>query len=190
MSVMMGSVLKLESLAFSYPNRQLFEDLNYEASCAALCCGNNGTGKTTLLRVVAGLLPPIKGTMTLNGKTTWRTSTFFDVSVLMAKETVASHLKWMRPLTDETLDAEELGISGDVPVRLLSAGKRRLLALRLASAMPADMLVADEPFAHLDGQACQLVNRWFERAIALGRFVMLSSPVLPSLTFHADIWNL
>ena len=185
-----GCQLEINALTFSFPECRLFEEKSLSARGAAVCCGGNGTGKTTLLRMIAGLLPPIQGSITLDGKTSWRTTAFFDTSLLFEEETVGHHLLWSARLTGESLDASEMGLDPAMRVRHLSAGKRQLLALRLVCAMPADMIVADEPFAHLDAAAQRLAERWFECAWARGCFVLLAMPQSQPLPFHADVWAL
>ena len=185
-----GCRLEINALSFSYPARRLFEAVSYCARGAAVCCGGNGSGKTTLLRMIAGLLPPIEGEIVLNGKTTWQTSAFFDTSLLFEEETVGHHLLWSNRLTGESFAAAELGLDPSMRISQLSAGKRQLLALRLVCAMPADMIVADEPFAHLDAEAQHLAETWFERAHAKGCFVLLAMPEFRQLPFHADVWAL
>lgn len=186
----MGKTLDIRGLTFSFPGRRLFDGVTFTATGAALCCGGNGTGKTTLLRIVSGLLPPVGGTLMLDKKSTWRTSVFLDASMLFEEETVGQHLKWFGVMSGETLDADELGVAADMPVRALSSGKKQLLALRLVCAMPCDMIVADEPFAHLDDSAERLVVQWLERALSSGRFVLMASPHKPSLPFEAAVWAL
>ncbi|UWG47163.1 ABC-type cobalamin/Fe3+-siderophores transport system, ATPase component [Halanaeroarchaeum sp. HSR-CO] len=166
--------LAISNLAFSYPDEPVFRDVSLtvdDGSVLALL-GPNGTGKSTLLRIVMGLLEPDNGTVSLDGEplddfsraeraaavayvpqseTPTFAPTVFE-SVLLGR---APHTSWRPSRADrdrvaEVLDALEMG---DIAMRSLdelSGGQRQKVRIaRLLVQDPAAMLL-DEPTASLD----------------------------------------
>lgn len=68
-------MVQIESLQFGYrKGRPLFDNLTLQLKKGSIygLFGVNGAGKTTLIRQIAGLLFPIEGTVTVNGKSCWK----------------------------------------------------------------------------------------------------------------------
>lgn len=117
--------------------------------------GPNGCGKTTLLRVLAGLLTPDTGTVTRNTPL----SCFFELSVGFheehtAEENVRMHalLQGVNSANMEQVIAAVRSFAGigdhwNLPLKCYSLGMRHRLGFAVATATPADILLLDELFA-------------------------------------------
>lgn len=164
--------LSLSSLTLSRGERVLFRDLDLTLSPGEACAltGANGAGKTSLLRAVAGLLRPDAGEIRFDGA-----DGPLDAGHARSHGLhLMGHqdgLKGGRPAGEEMtfqsrwLGADAAAIEGaingaidrlalasllDLPVRTLSAGQRRRLALARLIAAPRPLWLLDEPFAPLD----------------------------------------
>ena len=145
-------------------------DLDIHEGECLLVAGANGSGKTLLMRIIAGLLLPTKGEILYRGKTlaesknTLRHSVglvFQDPDAQMLGETVEEdirfgpeNLKLPRGETEnrleESLSALGLSDKRDFAPRRLSGGEKRRLAVAGVLAMGCETIIMDEPFANLD----------------------------------------
>ncbi|MCL2756867.1 MAG: ATP-binding cassette domain-containing protein [Coriobacteriia bacterium] len=118
----------------------------------------SGAGKTSLLSLIAGLLPPDSGNVVYKGQFSMvfqEARLFEERSAIENVQLVAgSYLSTneIRDLLSELLPPESL----DIPVSQLSGGMRRRLELCRALAMPSQTLLLDEPFAGLDDASREL----------------------------------
>jgi heme exporter protein A len=162
-------MLEVTSLSCRRGGRLIFRDLGFRAPPGALLqiTGANGSGKSTLLRVLAGLLPSAEGEIL------WRGAPVADdPDAHRARLNYLGHLDALKPeLTGhETLDYwralrpsaapfgdDFFGIGRFLhkPVRMLSAGQKRRLALTRLALDGAAIWLLDEPTTALDveGQA-------------------------------------
>jgi heme exporter protein A len=136
--------------------------------------GPNGTGKTTLLRVVCGLLRPELGLVWWLGNSIASVRGEYQAALayashepaLKADLTALENLRFAvglkRRVTADELRAS-LGRTGvaacaDLPARVLSAGQRRRVAMARVLAMSASLWLLDEPFTNLDAAGTELVS--------------------------------
>lgn len=183
--------MAVRELCFSRNDEPIFGPLSFslEPGQAMLVEGDNGAGKTTLLRVLAGFLRASSGHMDLDGvamtphsRSQWM-SYLGHASGLKSDLTGIGNLKALlgiqgqRP--DRSLPAafQRVGLEGyeDSPVRSLSAGQKKRLALAKLWLSPARLWMLDEPYANLDLEGIALVNAMIEEHVAEGGSVMLTS---------------
>lgn len=154
--------LALEDVTCLRGGRLLFErvDFRLEAGEALLVCGPNGVGKSSLLRIAAGLLAPAAGTVIHNG----RTALADEAAAMDDAQSLGANLGfWARldgadnEIVTEALDALDLTRLAEVPVRLLSTGQRKRATLARVIASGAPIWLLDEPANGLDAAA---VDRW------------------------------
>ncbi len=156
-------------------DRCLFRQLSFALDTGEMLLleGANGSGKTSLMRAMAGLLPVDEGELRWNGETVagdhrqafrsdlvWlghRTGLKLDLTPVenLRFDTV------LRRRNSRSLDAafERLGIERlkPLPVRLLSAGQQRRVALARLLLADVPLWLVDEPFTNLDREGRQLV---------------------------------
>jgi heme exporter protein A len=136
--------------------------------------GPNGTGKTTLLQVVSGLLRPEQGTVSWFGQAISSVRGEYQAHLAYASHepalkgdlTALENLKFAVGLKHR-VTAGELGASlertgvaacADLPARVLSAGQRRRVAMARVLAMRASLWLLDEPFTNLDTAGSDLMS--------------------------------
>jgi zinc/manganese transport system ATP-binding protein len=167
------SVVTAENLALRFGERTLFEELSFVLERGELLAvlGPNGTGKTSLLRILLGLLEPSAGSVVVEGCPPRERchrigyvpqQRIFDRDIaLRGRDLVRLGLdghRWgfgrFRPEDRVRVDASlaEVGATAyaDAPVGLLSGGEQQ--RLRVAQALVADpvLILADEPLLSLD----------------------------------------
>ena len=151
------SALAARALGVARGRRVLVDGLDFavERGGAALVTGANGAGKSSLLRVLAGLLTPAGGTVERGGTVAW----MGEAAALDGERRLGDALRFWAALDRRgdiaihvaaALSAVDLGDLADVPVRLLSTGQRRRAALARVVAAGADLWLLDEPASGLD----------------------------------------
>lgn len=172
--------LTLENLACHRGGRVVFHDLDFRlaAGQAGLVRGPNGVGKSTLLRVLAGLIPPIAGDAAIDGLGLRADPTGFQEQIVYAGHldavkpalTVAQNLGVWAAIfgagparTEEALAFFGLDVIGGRPAVQCSAGQKRRLGLARLMVVDRPLWLLDEPTVSLDaasaGQVAQLVTR-------------------------------
>ena len=162
-------VLRTRDLNIGYPDKPLFradDILLLRAECAALI-GDNGTGKTTLLRTLTGELEPLDGHLTFGAglKVGYFAQAHDDLNL---ENTVLDELlrhKHMLLGQARSHLAQYLFRSDDVykKVGMLSGGERGKLALAILALDGANFLLLDEPTNHLDIPAQEVLQEVLEQ---------------------------
>jgi ATP-binding cassette subfamily F protein 3 len=118
--------------------------------------GQNGNGKSTLAKLMAGRLKPLTGEFTHARKLITGYFAQHQLDELDASKTALATLWAHRPLFDETTARTRLGGFGfsgdkaDTPIASLSGGERARLLLAIATLEKPNLLILDEPTNHLD----------------------------------------
>ena len=145
-------------------------DLDIFVEECLLIAGANGSGKTLLMRILAGLLDATDGSVLFRGKPLHECGqmlrrsvglVFQDADSQILGETVEEDIRFgpenlklpeseVKARLEETMSALELSGKKYFPARNLSGGEKRRLAVAGILAMGCDTIIMDEPFANLD----------------------------------------
>jgi ATP-binding cassette subfamily F protein 3 len=152
------SVLELHGIAKAYGDTVVFRQatLHVERGDRLALIGANGNGKSTLMRLLAGVEPPDRGERKVGHQVVMQYFAQDEASRLDASLTVHDTLAEGSPIHMVPMIRNILGgflFSGDdvhKPVRVLSGGERTRLAVARMLLRPANTLLLDEPTNHLD----------------------------------------
>ena len=166
------NLLTMEHLTKYYTERMLFQDAGFGINEGEKIgvIGINGTGKTTLLRIAAGLEEPDEGTVTMGNGLALRylpQNPYFEegstVLSCVMKGNRTPHNKW-------TLESEakamltRLGIyEFDTEIEKLSGGQKKRVALASVLLSEVDILILDEPTNHLDSSMAEWLEDYLNR---------------------------
>ncbi|MDE5627884.1 MAG: ABC transporter ATP-binding protein [Candidatus Amulumruptor sp.] len=185
-------MIDLGNITFSYPNARVPALSGVDASIGEgiyLLLGENGAGKTTLLHLMATLLFPTEGSVTINGDdsrrrlpSTLRSLYFLPDDARMPADTVEQLVKLhgsvFYPRFDAAMLADNLrafGIDARIPFDMMSLGQRKKAYIAYALALRTDILLLDEPANGLDIGSRDLLRNLMARCVEPGQTVVIST---------------
>lgn len=186
-----SKALHVDALDVWRGDRCLIADLSFRTGPgeAALVTGPNGVGKTTLLRILAGLSPAVAGSVAWDGRPVHALP--FEARGELAYRghleglkkdlSVAENLELYCALwggahrVDELLVAVGLKGLEARRFRALSAGQKRRLGLAALRAQQARLWILDEPMTNLDAAGRALVVEWVRKHLAEGGSAVLAT---------------
>ena len=153
-------LLSAEHLSINFGMRQLLTDVNFYLNDADKVgiIGINGTGKSTFLKVLAGILEPDEGRITRNPNVQisyLSQNPEMDDNATVLEQVFLHFPPQFRELNEYEAKSmlTKLGLTDfSQKIGTLSGGQRKRVALVAALVHPADILVLDEPTNHLDSQ--------------------------------------
>ena len=161
-------LLSAEQISINFGSRQLLETVNFylNENDKVGIIGINGTGKSTFLKVLAGILEPDGGKITRNPNV--QISYLSQNPVMEDNATILEQVFLHFPPEFRELNEYEaksmltkLGFTDfNQKVGTLSGGQRKRIALVAALVHPADVLILDEPTNHLDSQMVAWLEDW------------------------------
>lgn len=193
-----AALLQVDDLCFAYPSRPLFAHL-----CAAftpglyLVCGDDGNGKTSLLRLLAGDLPAQSGRLQIGEfllsddapayrRQVFRTDPASEAFEQWTPMAWFAQLLERYPAFDMALAAqllEQLFLSPhlDKTGHMMSTGSRRKVWLVAALASCAPVVLIDQPFAALDTPSIRVVTELLQQSAQQpGRVIVLADYEVPN----------
>ena len=183
-----GTLLLARELTARYGKREVFHDVAFElrGGQALGVVGPSGTGKTTLLRLIAGLLRPVAGGVFLDGLESRHAVTRAGVAYFAGEATLPGNVRasqWGTLGTGDAVMAERRRL------RQLSRGTRQLLGLRTAlGRQHLKLVVLDEPWEGLDPDGARWLSAMVETKRDRGAAVVLSSHRLHDLAGICDAY--
>jgi heme exporter protein A len=203
------SQLQVIALSCERGGRPLFapQSFSLDAGEAMHLEGDNGVGKTSLLRMVCGLAPAASGEVRWGGKDIADERQAFmrdllylghnlglkdDLSALENLHTasVLAGQSVSREQALQALQALGLGSRAHLPLRVLSQGQKRRVALARLQLSQARLWVLDEPFVALDGVAMQALQQVLQAHVQDGGLLLFTSHQLVNWAGMVRSWRL
>lgn len=194
MSRTIPPMLRVSDLSCVRGDRSLFSGVGFAVQPGEWLHvrGANGSGKTSLLRLLAGLSHPAHGEIRWNDEPVGRDAQAFRADLLYlghhaaVKEelTAIENLQLASELDGTELPRQEavaalerFGLRGreDLPVRFLSAGQKRRVLLARLLARKAKLWILDEPFTALDARAVQMLGALIGEHVEGGGMAIVTS---------------
>ena len=195
------SWLEVRDLAFSYGSKKIFEKVNLDVEPGQIFClvGPNGCGKTTLEHCLLGFLKPETGTVLVEGKPflsysireraqkaayvpqnhscvfPYRTLDVVMMGAIRKKGSFNLSLRGEEKTAGEIM--EYLGILelAEKEYNSLSGGELQMVLMARALCQQSDMLILDEPTAHLDAKRSQKLLMLISELARSGKTILIST---------------
>jgi heme exporter protein A len=180
-------MLEVRDLECVRGDNRLFTGLNFQLQGGELLRlrGSNGSGKTSLLRILCGLVEPAEGEVLWKGEDIRSQRDEFNAEILYLGHLngikadltgfenlrISNTLRGETPSDDQIYDAlEQIGLGGreDLPTQVLSQGQKRRVALARLLLSDAALWVLDEPFVALDVDAVAQLAKLIEAHLQKG----------------------
>lgn len=198
-AVSVSELLSAHHLSCVKQDRVLFEHLSLQLYPGQLLQikGKNGAGKSSLLRILAGLARADEGHVCYQGQPLGNSIADYAANLcfighqsgIHEQLTALENLAFWRAATalnttDDYALLASLGLAGleDIPCRMLSAGQQRRVSLARLWATPAQIWILDEPFTALDQSAIANLQQHFVRHLEQGGAIILTTH--QALTLH------
>lgn len=194
-------MLEIANLECIRGDRRLFSGLDFELATGELLHlhGHNGSGKTTLLRTICGLITPTAGEVRWQGQNVRKLRDDFarELVYIGHKNAIKADLTGTENLRIACqLDGipvsrmqacealEKMGLRGheDLPVRVLSQGQKKRVALARLLLNKSPLWILDEPFTALDKAAVAFLQTVIQDHVASGGMVILTTHQEVALT--------
>jgi tungstate transport system ATP-binding protein len=194
-----NSFITMENLGFSYKNTEalFISKLTIEKGFTSVFLGSNGSGKTTILKILSGLNSPSKG---LINKTStdllkdtvivhqipylFTGSVKYNIDFVLKNKNIST--KDRSEIIQRVLKQLDLFHLLHRKTSGLSGGEKHRLAIARAIAVDSKTLILDEPFAHIDTESQVLIENFIFQRSELGKTTILSTHNISSAYRLAD----
>jgi heme exporter protein A len=205
---MAGQVVETRALTKTFGVTPVLREVNLEIGpgrCAILI-GGNGSGKSRLLKILAGLSQPTSGQAIIFGENS------SNLGLARRRVGMLTHQSWLYPnltarenlefyaelfglpnrdeLAAKWIEAVRLGASANDRVREFSRGMEQRLSIARTMMAAPDLLLLDEPFAALDPDAVAIVGDLIRSAVARGCAALLTAHAQLALGIELDRYQI
>ena len=184
-------LFECKKVSFGYENQQVIKDLSFQVQEGEYVCvvGENGSGKTMLMRVIAGLVNPSSGQLLFDGKN--RVDADPNIGIMIENASLYPELSGRENLrllasirkraTNEEIDhaIRRVGLEPEDKrmFRKYSLGMKQRLMLAQAIMEQPEVLLLDEPTNAIDRKGVELVHQIMSEEAQRGAIVLLASHV-------------
>jgi heme exporter protein A len=187
-------MLTAQGLACLRGDRLLFKNVGFELSAGGLMyvLGENGSGKSSLLRLLCGLLTPEDGEVFWNGKSIKHDAESYQADLIYIGHlnglkddlTVLENLEFSTRLVGNMVDngtilkaLTAIGVArcANLPVGVLSQGQKRRVALARLWLTRSKLWILDEPFAALDAASIAVLAAQLNQHMANGGMTIITT---------------
>ena len=201
---MTNTAVEIRNLTKIFDGKEVLRGCNLTVQSGTIygLLGANGAGKTTMFKLITGLLSPTAGNIKVQGETLSidkkdflrkmgiliETPVFYDH--LSAKENLEIHLSYMEHSFEkigQVLEMVGLGDTGKQPVSKFSLGMKQRLAIGRAISHSPQILILDEPINGLDPMGIRQIRNLFLSLAKDGMTLLISSHILSEIEHIADV---
>lgn len=206
-----SAMLHANDLECHRGERRLFRGVDFQLRPGELLHvqGRNGSGKTSLLRMILGLLPPVHGEILWQGQNIREQADEYHAQLrylghhngIKEELTPLENLQLSAALQGQPLDHDQAinaladnGLSGreDLPCKYLSQGQKRRVALASLSAARQALWILDEPFVALDTHAIERLAKTLTTHLQRGGLIVMTTHQavdIPGVAVHSLVLN-
>ena len=177
-------MLQVKNLSKSFSNTPIFNNVNFSLKLGEICAivGNNGSGKTTFLKCLSGLMNFETGSIEFNS--TNRHLFLSDKLNIFGDLTIEENLKVISTYRDQNYDKiffnDSLSMLNidqfkDMPLKFLSRGNVQRNKLCMAMNLSWDYLLIDEPFSNLDTEGVKIFRNIFNSFKSKNKSIIYST---------------
>ncbi|WP_182440727.1 MULTISPECIES: ATP-binding cassette domain-containing protein [Clostridia] len=201
---MTNTAVEICNLTKVFDGKEVLQGCNLTVQSGTIygLLGANGAGKTTMFKLITGLLSPTAGNIKVQGETLSidkkdflrkmgiliETPVFYDH--LSARENLDIHLSYMEhsfEKIEQVLEMVGLGDTGKQPVSKFSLGMKQRLAIGRAISHSPQVLILDEPINGLDPMGIRQIRNLFLSLAKDGMALLISSHILSEIEHIADV---
>lgn len=183
-------MVEIKNYCKSIKSRPILNNVSYNFEYGKIygIYGHNGSGKTMLLRAIAGLLVPDSGSVVIDGKVLHKDMSFppsigivIENMNLLPQYNAFDNLKILgkikKTATDEdiTTALERVGLKSDLKVKKFSLGMKQRLNIAQAVFEKQKIILLDEPTNALDNDGVQLIYKLLKKEKERGALVVITT---------------
>ncbi|RJW50513.1 ATP-binding cassette domain-containing protein [Lachnospiraceae bacterium OM02-31] len=202
--MMTNTAVEIRNLTKVFDGKEVLRSCNLTVQSGTIygLLGANGAGKTTMFKLITGLLSPTAGNIKVQGETLSidkkdflrkmgiliETPVFYNH--LSARENLEIHLSYMEhsfEKIEQVLEMVGLGDTGKQPVSKFSLGMKQRLAIGRAISHSPQILILDEPINGLDPMGIRQIRNLFLSLAKDGMTLLISSHILSEIEHIADV---
>ena len=201
---MTNTAVEIRNLTKVFDGKEVLRGCNLTVQSGTIygLLGANGAGKTTMFKLITGVLSPTAGNIKVQGETLSidkkdflrkmgiliETPVFYNH--LSARENLEIHLSYMEHSFEkigQVLEMVGLGDTGKQPVSKFSLGMKQRLAIGRAISHSPQILILDEPINGLDPMGIRQIRNLFLSLAKDGMTLLISSHILSEIEHIADV---